>query len=157
MEFPSILVLSAFNRMHKKMNVIYHNYAKSVDLPDASFWLMYSVYEHGNPCTQKDLCEAWFYAPQTVNSALKVLEKKGFITLELIPGSRKVKQILFTEAGEELVAQIIVPLVKAEERSFERLDEEERNQLLTITQKHIGLLEEEINRIEMSSEDGSSQ
>lgn len=154
MKLPIVFVLSNFNQAHKKMNVLYHNYAKSVGLADAAFWLLYSLYEYGRPCTQKDLCNAWFYAPQTINSALKSLEEKGLIRLELAPKSKKNKQVLFTETGENLVKEKIAPLVRAEERSFERLDEQEREQLLTITQKHIGLLEEEINRIkEMSSED----
>ena len=130
------------------MNVLYHDYAKSVGLSDAAFWLLYSLYEHGQPCTQKDLCAAWFYAPQTINSALKSLEEQGIISLELTPKNRKNKQILFTEAGKALIEEKIVPLVQAEERSFERLEEQERNQLLEITQRHIKALEEEIAEIE---------
>lgn len=148
MEFSTVFVLATFNRLHKKMNVLYHDYAKSVGLSDAAFWLMYSLYECGQPCTQKSLCASWFYAPQTINSALKSMEERGFITLELAPKSRKNKQVFFTETGKALVEEKIVPLVNAEERSFERLDELERNQLLTITQKHIEILEEEISKIE---------
>ncbi len=158
MESPMVFVLAAFNQAHKKMNGLYHCYAKKAGLSDAAFWVLYSLYEHGGPCTQKDLCEAWFYAPQTINSALKTLEGKGLITLELAPKSRKNKQVLFTEAGEALVKRKIIPLVQAEERSFECLEGQERSKLLAITQKHIELLEEEMNRIEqMSSEDWSSQ
>lgn len=146
MELSTIFVLAAFNQAHKKMNVLYHNYAKSAGMSDAAFWLMYSLYERGHPCTQKDLCESWFYAPQTINTALKALEQKGLIYLTFVPGNKKNKQILFTKAGEELIQKKIVPLVHAEERSFERLDEEEREKLLSITQKHIALLEEEINQ-----------
>ncbi len=148
MEVSTIFVLATFNRLHKKMNVLYHDYAKSVGLSDAAFWLLYSLYEHGQPCTQKDLCAAWFYAPQTINSALKSLEEQGIISLELTPKNRKNKQILFTEAGKALIEEKIVPLVQAEERSFERLEEQERNQLLEITQRHIKALEEEIAEIE---------
>lgn len=147
MEHSIVFLLTAFNKSHKKMNIIYHNYAKSVGLSDAAFWLIYSLYEHGYPCIQKDLCELWFYSPQTINSALKSLEEKGFIALELAPKSRKNKQIKFTQAGEELVKLKILPLVNAEKKSFERLNELEREQLLTITQKHIDFLEEEINKI----------
>lgn len=154
MEQPIVFVLYNFNQAHKKMNVLYHDYAKSIGLSDAAFWLLYSVYEHGKPCTQKDLCNSWFYAPQTINSAIKAMEEQGYITLELLPSNKKNKQIFFTEKGKAFVKEKIAPLVQAEERSFERLDEVEREQLLAITQKHIGLLEEEINRIEqMSSED----
>lgn len=158
MKHPIVLVLYNFNQAHKKMNVLYHDYAKSIGLSDAAFWLLYSVYEHGKPCTQKDLCQAWFYAPQTINSAIKTMEKQGYISLEFLPDNRKNKQIVFTEKGESFVKEKIAPLVQAEERSFERLEEQEREQLLAITQKHIKLLEEELNRIEqLSSEDGSSQ
>lgn len=148
MGFSTVFVLAAFNRLHKKMNVLYHDYAKSVGLSDAAFWLLYSLYECGQSCTQKDLCAAWFYAPQTINSALKSMEAHGFIALELAPKSRKNKRVLFTEAGKALVEEKIVPLVKAEERSFERLDGRERDQLLAITQKHIEILEDEISKIE---------
>lgn len=147
METPIVLVLVAFNRAHKRMNVLYHNYAKAVGISDAAFWLMYSLYEKGGPCTQTELCQIWFFTPQTINSALKSLEKQGLITLDFVPNSRKNKQFFFTEDGKQLVKEKIIPLVQAEEQSFLRLDEQERNALLTITQKHIGILEEEINRI----------
>lgn len=147
MKTPIASVLIAFNRAHKRMNVLYHNYAKEVGISDAALWLMYSLYEKGEPCTQTELCEAWFFAPQTINSALKSLEKQGLITLDLVPNSRKNKQFFFTEAGEKFVKEKIEPLVQAEEQSFLRLEERERNELLTITQKHINILEEKINKI----------
>ena len=79
---------------------------------------------------------------------MKSLEEQGFITLELAPKSRKNKQIVFTETGKTIIKEKIVPLVCAEERSFDRLNEQERSQLLAITQKHIEVLEEEIAKIE---------
>ena len=147
MKSSTIFVLTVFNQAHKKMNVLYHNYAKAIGLSDSAFWLLYSLYEHGDPCTQKELCEAWFYAPQTINTALKFLEEKGLISLEFIPGNKKNKQIFFTKDGDNLVENKIAPLVRAEERSFDRLDEDEREILVALTQKHIGLLEEELNQI----------
>lgn len=147
METSMVLLLAGFNKVHKKMNVLYHNYAKKIGLSDAAFWLVYSLYENSGPCTQRDLCEAWFYAPQTINSALKALEKEGIIQLELAPGSRKNKRILFTETGKLLVREKIAPLVLAEEQSFLRLHEEDREKLLEISTRHVGMLAEEINKI----------
>lgn len=147
MKLPVIFVLTAFNQAHKKMNVLYHDYAKCVGMSDASFRLMYSLFEHDYPCTQKDLCKAWFYAPQTINSALKSLESKGYIELESSEKNRKNKLVRFTPSGEKLVNEKIAPLVQAEERSFDRLDQEERDRLLEITQKHIEILAEEIEKI----------
>ena len=152
MGMPLTFVLSSFNQAHKRMDGLYHAYAKSVGLTDTAFWLLYTLYESDRPCTQKDLGEVCFYAPQTINSAMKALEDKGLIRLELAPESRKNKHVLLTNTGEKLLKQKIAPLVQAEERSFDRLTEQERKALLGLTEKHIGLLQEEINRI-ASSED----
>lgn len=159
MEGSNELILSSFNRAHRKMDGLYHDYARRVGLSDTAMWLLYSLCEQEYPCTQRDLCETWFYAPQTINTALKSLAEKGFVSLELAPRSRKNKQIYLTEAGKALVEEKIIPLIQAEERSFERLGAEERTQLLAITQRHIALLTEEIDNIigDESSEDGSSQ
>lgn len=159
MEGSNERILSSFNRAHRKMDGLYHDYARRVGLSDAAMWLLYSLCAQECPCTQRDLCETWFYAPQTINTALKSLAEKGFVSLELAPRSRKNKQIYLTEAGKALVEEKIIPLIQAEERSFERLGTEERAQLLAITQRHIALLAEEIDSIirNESSEDGSSQ
>lgn len=148
MDHSITTVLYQFNQTHKKMNVLYHDYAKSVGLSDAAFWLLYSIYEQGKPCTQRELCHSWFYAPQTINSAIKAMEAQGYLTLKLIPSSKKNKQIFLTEQGTALIHRTIIPLIQAEERSFERLSQKERELLLSITQKHIGVLGEEISRIE---------
>ena len=163
MEPSTVYALTVFNQAHKKMNLLYHNYAKAAGMSDTAFWLLYSLYEHGGPCTQRELCAFWFYAPQTINTALKSLEEKGLIFLAFVPGSKKNKQILFTQAGKEWIQKKVVPLVHSEERSFERLDKDEQEKLLSITQKHITLLEEEMRLTiesiekERSSEDESSQ
>ena len=80
MGFSTVFALTVFNQAHKKINVLYHNYARSVGLSDAAFWLFYSLYDYGYPSTQRDLCKTWFYTPQTINTALKTLEKRGLIT-----------------------------------------------------------------------------
>lgn len=147
MKTSVVSVLAAFNRAHKKMNVLYHNYARAAGISDAAFWLMYFLYEKGGPCTQTELCQVCFFTPQTINSALRSLKEQGLIALDLAPNSRKNKEFFFTEAGKRFAADKIIPLIQAEERSFLRLDEEERDALLRITQKHIGLLEEEIDRM----------
>ena len=85
--------------------------------------------------------------PQTVNSALKGLERQGIIVLTPIPGNQKNKRIGLTEKGEEMTRQIIYPLILAEQRTFQGLSEEERKALLSLTKKYVGLLQSEIQKI----------
>lgn len=68
--------LKTFNQIYKEMDIIYHDYAKTCGLSNMAYWILYSVAESNEYFTQRDFCNDWFFAPQTVNSALKDLEKK---------------------------------------------------------------------------------
>lgn len=128
----------------------YKHLAKIEEMEEENYNMIDNVLNNGVEKAQREEIkkeQVWLFAPQTINSALKALEKQGLIALDLVPNSRKSKQFFFTEAGEKLVKEKIAPLVQAEEQSFLRLDERERNELLAITQKHISILEEEINKI----------
>lgn len=144
MEYPMVFVLSVFNHAHRTMNILYHAYAETIGLSDTSFWLLYALYERGLPCTQKDLCEAGLYKPQTIRSTLKKLEDKDLIQFDCTQGNKKDRHISLTTAGKEFIDSRIAPLVRAEERSFARLNEQERDTLIAVTQKHVAMLQEEI-------------
>lgn len=140
--------LAIFNQLYKEMDEIYHLYAKQCGISDAAFWLLYSLYEAGSSqvqYTQRELCSDWHYPPQTINSALKNLEKKGLLFLEPVPGNQKNKRIVLSDQGQALVEQIIAPLVQAERRTFQGLTEEEQTVLLSLTRKYVELLRTEIN------------
>lgn len=150
--------LIAYNQLHKEMDVAYHNYARSIGLSDTAFWILYSVSEHSGMLTQRELCVEWSYAPQTVNSALKELEKQGLIALQLVPGSRKNKQILLTEAGEGLTLQSIKPLMEAEAAAFSALGSHDTAVLLSATEKHVSILRDEIGKLQLRQNNiGSSE
>jgi DNA-binding MarR family transcriptional regulator len=139
--------LAVFNQLYKKMDEIYHLYAKRMGISDTALWLLYSLYEEGTAYTQRELCSIWQLPPQTVNSALKALERQEIIALVPIPGNQKNKRIALTKKGEEMTREIIHPLILAEQRTFAGLTEAEREALLSLTQKHVDLLQEEIGKI----------
>lgn len=135
--------LTTYNQTYKEIDEIYRNYAKVYGLSEATFWVLYSLWESGDVCSQRELCSNWSYPPQTINSALKVLEKKGFIELAFVPGNRKNKQILFTSTGRALAERVLKPLLQAECNAFSGLTDQERAMLLSATQKYIALLKKE--------------
>lgn len=138
----------AFNRIYKEMDIMYHRYAKKFGLSDVAFWILYSMEENEKLFTQRELCREWSFPPQTVNSALKDLEKKNIILLEPVPGNKKNKWIKLTEEGKAMVEEVILPLMRIEEESFMDLTDAERDIMLTATQKYLFVLCEKINRIE---------
>lgn len=136
--------LAVFHQLYRKMDEIYHLYAKRLGIPDTTLWLLYSLYESDAAYTQRELCSAWHYPPQTVNSALKSLEKQEVIVLKPVPGNQKNKRIVLTEKGKKFTHMIISPLILAEQRTFQSLKKEEKETLLFLTRKYIDLLQIEV-------------
>ena len=136
--------LALFNQLYKEMDEIYHQYAKRRGISDTALWLLYSLYEDGAGYTQRELCSAWHYPPQTINSALKSLVNQGYIRLKPVEGNQKNKRIALTEAGNEMMREVIFPLIQAEKRTFQRLEKSERDALLSLTHKYVSLLKSEV-------------
>ena len=107
--------MALYNQLLKESDDIYRVYAKNCNLSETAFWILYCIREReGETFTQREICNYWFYTPQTVNSALKHMEEDGLLTLRAEEGNRKNKKIYLTEKGEKLVEQIVDPLMDAE-------------------------------------------
>ena len=136
--------LAVFNQLYKEVDEIYHQYAKNHGISDTALWLLYSLYENSGTYTQRDVCADWHYPPQTINSALKSLVNQGYIQLKPVEGNQKNKRIVLTEAGNEMMQEVIFPLIQAEKRTFQRLEKSERDALLSLTHKYVSLLKSEV-------------
>lgn len=139
--------LKDIDQAFKEVDGMYHAYAKFCNMSDSEQWFLYSLWLHDSGCTQKEFCAEWFYSPQTINSALKALEAKGFIRLEFMTGSRKNKNIVFTPEGEAVCRRFIDPLLEAEKAAFCGLDEIEMIEYMRLTKKYNSLLRDEIGKL----------
>lgn len=140
--------LKTFNKNYKEMDIVYHNYAKSCGLSDMAYWILYSIAESNEYFTQRDFCNDWFFAPQTVNSALKELEKRDIIFLDTTAGNKKSKLIKPTENGKKYIEQVILPLIAAECKSLDSLSKEECLLMLSATKKYISALKNNVSALE---------
>lgn len=142
--------LKTFNKICKEMDIVYHSYAKNSGLSDMAYWILYSIAESDEYFTQRDFCNDWFFAPQTVNSALKDLEKKHIIFLEAVPENKKNKLIKPTEYGKKFIEQVIIPLIHTECESFGTLSKEECELMLSATKKYVSALKDKVSALEIS-------
>mgnify|MGYP000710228885 FL=1 len=147
MKDPIAAQLAAFNQLYKEMDEIYHVYAKEQGISDTVFWILYSLYENNSSYIQKELCSEWHYPPQTVNSALKSLEKQGIISLEAVPGNKKNKLVSLTEHGLTLTQRVIARLTDAERNAILSMTADERRTLLSLTEKYTEFLRRHVRRI----------
>lgn len=116
-----------FNEADKEMNIIYHRLARHYRLSDSVFWVLYLLGEARGPMTQTKLCSALFLSKQTVNSALKKLESRGYLRMESMSGDRRNKLLSLTARGEELL----------------RLTPEERRTFLDLSHRYLNAIREE--------------
>lgn len=130
-----------FNRLYKETDNIYTRYAASMGVSATTMCVLYALYIADSPCTQRQLVEDWGMPTQTINSCLKALEKSGSVRLEFIEGNRKSKCILLTGQGHEMARRIVAPLVDAENQALAALEASERQQLMALTRKHSGILQ----------------
>ena len=138
--------LELLNQNDTALNDLYRNYAAAVNLSDTALWVLYVAWVQGEGCTQKEICDAWSYPRQTINSALKSLEGQGYLELRTLPGNRKNKRIFFTKEGRAFGEKTVRPLLEAEKSSFGQLDEKEQKHLVGLSQKRTLLLQLEMER-----------
>lgn len=122
----SFAQITLYNQLIKEMDDLYRVYAKNCNLSETAFWILYCIQEREKEAfTQREICDYWFYTPQTVNSALKNMTEEGLLILRTEEDNRKNKRIYLTEKGKETVERIVVPLMDAERRALAAIGEQE--------------------------------
>ena len=143
----SFAQITLYNQLIKEMDDLYRVYAKNCNLSETAFWILYCIREREEAFTQREICEYWFYTPQTVNSALKNMTEEGLLTLRAEEGNRKNKRIYLTEKGKEIVERIVEPLMDAERPALAAIGEQETETFLRTMKKHTELFRGEIAKL----------
>lgn len=140
-------ILIRYNRIFKDTDKIYHNFAKSCGLSDCAFWILYLLRETDTQYTQADICNMLYMPRQTVNSALKNLQKDGYICLTQAQNNKKSKILVLTENGEELAKNSADIVLKAELKTLQQFSESELEVFLSLSEKYAVLLRKEYEEI----------
>ena len=134
-----------FDRIFKEQDYFYYQAAAKANLSEAAFWILFGICDSEKSWTQSDLCREFYYSKQTVNSAVKRLEKMGFIQLMADKGNGNRKILVLTETGKNYCQAEIVPLIEAEQDAFASFTEEEVEILLSLMQRQLDALKKRIN------------
>lgn len=137
------LLLEWLNRLNKELCDIYRRTAACLGLSESEFWILYITADPKQWHTQVEICEEWFFCKQTINSAIRSLEEKGYVYLEQVPDSKKKKYVKLTSPGKRFVQENIAPLRRGEEQAISKLSAQERDAYVFLTQKYISNLREE--------------
>ena len=140
-------IIDQIEQQRKEQDAIYHSVAVRHGLSDTALWVLYILHITPKDCTQQDLIRQGFFSKQTVNTAVFGLMKKGYLTLQMIPGTRNLKRLLLTEKGKAIVSETAQPMRNAEKRAYGALSGAELEQYLALTERLTQALRKEMEDV----------
>ena len=93
-------IMNEYDRIMKRQDDLYHDYASKFGLSDISFWILYVLCESDKVYTQNHIADLWHFPRQSINSAVSSLVKQGYVSLEKLSAGNS-KAIKLTEDGRE--------------------------------------------------------
>lgn len=140
MHYKQSADMRRFNHLMAETNGVYHAIAQSLGLSDSAFAILYTLSLLETPAPLSRVVQLTGLPKQTVNSALRKLEKDGLLTLETA-GMRK-KDLHLTPMGQTLCREEIHPVLELEDDIFATWTQEERELYLRLTQRYLDDLKE---------------
>ena len=140
-------LLDSINRRFDECNALYHTVAQRCGLPDATFWLLYALCTSDEPLTQNRISIEWAIPKQTLNSAVAAMTKKGLVALCPGKGAHSGKIVMLTDAGRELAARTIGPVITAEKEAITRMGIRDAEEFCRLGQIHLECLRREFEKM----------
>lgn len=124
MERDAKRMLLEYNRETKRLDDLYRCAAKQCGISECAFWILYTLRAEERQFTQAEICEFLIEPKQTVHSALKKLEAKGYLARTSSADLRS-KHVALTEKGEQFARTWIDRVPEAETAALGAMPEEE--------------------------------
>ena len=133
------------NYLNAELNALYHHASLKLGLTDSAAMVLYTIYDNGENCLLSDIYKQSGVSKQTVNSAIRKLEKERIIYLEQHSG--RTKKVVLTDTGKEYVQKTVARLFDAEAAAFASWTEEEINAHIGFMEKYIDSFRERIEKL----------
>lgn len=133
------------NHLQGEIEAAYHEAALKFGLADSAQFILYTICYLGDSCPLSDVVKMTGISKQTVNSALRKMEKQGLI--RLIAATPRTKNILLTEKGEALAEKTVLRLMGAEDAIFSEWAAEDVEKYLDLNERFLNGLREKIKQL----------
>lgn len=138
--------INTINQRIKELNSLYRIAAFKSEIPDGEVCIWSVLLHSEEEYSQQDLSDILSLPRQTVNSLISNFVKKGFATLEHIPGTRNQKVIRLTDAGIQYGMSNVEWIFEAEQRTMEESDPQEIQAMISLMEKYILRFRAEIDK-----------
>ena len=142
--------IQRFNHLIGEIEAVYHEIAWKQGLSDSVFEILYTICNYGDSCMLKDICHKIGLSKQTVNSALRKLEKEGIVYLELADARHK--RVYLTEEGKDLARRTALRVIDAENDILASWKQEDVETYLTLTKRYLLAFQEKAQNLPGVSE-----
>lgn len=133
------------NYLNAELDALYHHASLKLGLTDSASIVLYTLYDNGEDCLLSEIYKQSGVSKQTVNSAIRNLEKKHLIHLEQHSG--RAKKVVLTDSGKEYVQKTVARLFDAEAAAFSSWTEEEISAHIGFMEKYIHSFREQIEKL----------
>ncbi|MGN0972437.1 MAG: MarR family winged helix-turn-helix transcriptional regulator [Aristaeellaceae bacterium] len=137
--------MQRFNNLLGEIDGAYHEASQKLGLTDSAMQVLYVLCNDGGESLLSRICRMSGTSKQTINSALRNLEKGDYIRLEALPGRRK--KVCLTQRGETLAAGTAQRLIAMENAVFGAWSKQDRETYLTLTRRYLAAFREQVKEL----------
>lgn len=134
-----------YNRLISEIDEVYHEIAVKQGFSDSAMSILYELSENEGSCRLTDLIRQSGVNKQTINSALRKLEKDEIVYLE--PAGGKSKRVCLTEKGFVTVHETVEKVKDVEKKIYASWSREEWELYVKLTERYLNQLREEMKEI----------
>lgn len=134
-----------YNRLISEIDAVYHEVAVRQGFSDSAMGILYVLSDNDGRCRLPELIKLSGLNKQTINSALRRLEKDGIVFLE--PAEGKSKRVCFTEKGFATARDTIERVLDVEKKIYSSWSDEEWKLYVQLTERYLYQLREEMKEI----------
>lgn len=128
------LKASQYTYLAGEINALYHEAAVKMGISDSTQNILYVICEKGTSCLQSEISKLTGISRQTINSAIRKLEKEEIVYLKQGKGKNTI--VCLTDKGQKYALEKIQPLFEVENKIWNEWTEDEQQKYLVLTQKY---------------------
>lgn len=137
--------MKRFNHLMGEIDAVYHEMAMKLGLSDSAMIILYTICDNGDSCPLQEICRRSGISKQTINSAIRKLEKEGIVYLDAV--GAKNKNVCLTEKGKHLANHTAIRIIDAENDIFSSWPKDDVNKYLELTERFLVEIKEKAKNI----------
>lgn len=142
MQNSIVQLIHRLNYLTSELDGLYHQASVQIGLSDSAMRILYAIYDNGDGCPLHTIYRQSGICKQTVNSAIRKLEKEEILYLSCLNGRQK--KVMLTEKGKSYLGRTAAKISAAESRAFAAWTNAEVEEYLRLTEKYVESFREQV-------------